>query len=210
MKSTLFYSSIILVLLASGCSMHRYGACESKSKNSEQNTISSALERAGRLTSKKYIYSTQIAETKYSSSENLQWNEKNADALITSILLSAGFARVQSATENQYSVVELRNIVDSPLPSFEASYDAIPNFPETSDVVLVKYKMKDAVMAREVQRFLTDFVPRYARVNLLPDSDTLLITDSIPNMKKVLNVLRGNDHVYSKEALKNLRSNKSK
>lgn len=62
---------------------------------------------------------------------------------------------------------------------------------------MLKYKMIDPLAAEEFQRFLIDLVPRYGRISAYPDTGILAITDSAPNVKRIIEVLHSIDKPMS-------------
>ncbi len=151
-----------------------------------------------KLTGQSYVINGNIAEgRKVTVSDNTVVTKENADSFLTNILVSSELARIPTGQPNSYYIVEIKQAIQSPVPVFEASLHQTPNLPATFDVIMLKYKMVDPVAAEEFQRFLIDLIPRYGRISAYPDTGILVITDSAPNVKRLIEVLHSIDKPMS-------------
>ncbi|MBS1986099.1 MAG: hypothetical protein JST16_18205 [Bdellovibrionales bacterium] len=185
------------------------GACASKPAapvaTGPCHSVRSCIDLVSRVSGQNYVINEHLAEGhQVHLSENTAITKENADLFLTNILISNDLARVPTGQPNSYYIVEIKNAIQSPVPTFDASLNQTPNLPNTFDIISLKYKMVDAAAADEFQRFLVDLVPRYGRVSSYPGTGILMITDSAPNVKRVIEVLHSIDKPMSAQLKKEL------
>jgi general secretion pathway protein D len=84
-------------------------------------------------------------------------------------------------------VIEAKAAIQSNTRVFVGDYA-----PPSEEIVTVLYTLKH-LDAEEIQRFVTDLVPRTSRVNFFPDTNTLVITDTGINLRRVMAVMKSLD-----------------
>jgi len=84
-------------------------------------------------------------------------------------------------------VIESKNAIQSNIRVFVGDY-----VPSSEEIVTVIYPLKH-LDAEEIQRFLTDLVPRNARITNYPNTNTLVMTDTGLNLRRVISVLKSVD-----------------
>jgi general secretion pathway protein D len=96
-------------------------------------------------------------------------------------------------------VIEAKSAIQNNTRVFVGDY-APPN----EEIVTVLYTLKH-LDAEEIQRFVTDLVPRTSRVNYFPDTNTLVITDTGINLRRVIAVLKSLDVPGYQDQLENIK-----
>ncbi len=84
-------------------------------------------------------------------------------------------------------VVEAKSAIQSNIRVFTGDY--VPN---SEEVVTVLYKLS-YLDADEIQRFVQDLVPRNGRVTSYPSTNTLVMTDTGLNLRRIIAVLKSID-----------------
>jgi len=163
------------------------------------------VERVSELTGDRYVYGNLLGKKKTGFSANAGFDASGADRILTNVLLMHELVRVPSGELGRYYIVEAKNAIQSPIPVFEASLTREARLPDTFDIATLKYQTVDPQTAEVLQRFLVDLVPRYGRVTAFPDSGYLLITDSAPNLRRIVDILKSVDRPLSASFKKDLR-----
>jgi len=166
--------------------------------------LTECSEKVARITGQKYIFSGKLEDAPVHLTSNLELNKENAEIIFTQALLLHSLTRVPTGEPNTFAIIEAKNALQSAIPVYEGSLKQKITLPKTHDIITVKYKMQDKTMADQLQRYLVDLVPRYGRISSYPDTGTLIITDSAPNIERILEVLRPMDRPASKEFLRDL------
>jgi general secretion pathway protein D len=81
-------------------------------------------------------------------------------------------------------VIDAKSALQSNVRTFMGDY--VPN---SSEVVTVLYPLKH-LNADDIQRFLQDLVPRSGRISAYPNTNTLVMTDTGFNLKRIVGILK--------------------
>lgn len=84
-------------------------------------------------------------------------------------------------------IVEAKSALQNNIRLFVGDYA-----PASEEMVTVLYPMKH-LNAEEIQRFLTDLVPRNGRISYYPNTNTLVMTDTGLNLRRIIGILKAID-----------------
>lgn len=84
-------------------------------------------------------------------------------------------------------VIEAKNATQSNIRVFMGDHA-----PASEEIVTLLYPLKH-LNAEEIQRFVTDLVPRNGRVASYPNTNTLVLTDTGLNLRRIASILKGID-----------------
>lgn len=164
-------------------------------------TLQKCFEFVGSLTSQKYIFPDSIGRQVIQSTKNVELSKENAELLLTNVLHQNGLTRLPIGQSNTYSIIELKDAPRQAVPLFSGDYEHKPVLPENWDVVTLKYKTRDALSASMIPRILQDYLPRTGSI-MVTTAGYVLITDSAPNVARVMNVIDAFDQKNSPAMLK--------
>lgn len=81
-------------------------------------------------------------------------------------------------------VIDVKSALQSNIRVFMGDYA-----PNTAEVITVLYPMK-FLNAEDIQRYLTDLVPRSGRIAAYPNTNTLVMTDTGFNLRRVIQIIQ--------------------
>ncbi|MEO5667470.1 MAG: secretin N-terminal domain-containing protein, partial [Bdellovibrionota bacterium] len=159
--------------------------------------IKSCLETVSQITGQKYLLREGVENKKVDFTSNQEITTENADLIITNVLMLNELARIPTGEPNSYYIQESKAALQAPIAIYEGSLDAPAKLPRTFDIVTLKYKLKDEFNAADLQRYLTDYLPRNGRVSAIPNTGYLFITDTAMNVARIVEILKAVDQSYS-------------
>lgn len=95
-------------------------------------------------------------------------------------------------------VIEVKSAVQSNIRVFSGD-----NIPASEEVVTVLYKLK-YLNVEEIQRYLNDLIARNGRVGFYPNTNTLVMTDTGLNLRRIVNILKSIDIAGTEDQLENI------
>ena len=95
-------------------------------------------------------------------------------------------------------VIEVKSAIQSNIRVFSGE-----NIPASEEVVTVLYKLK-YLNVEEIQRYLNDLVARNGRVGFYPNTNTLVMTDTGLNLRRIVNILKSIDIAGTEDQLENI------
>jgi len=95
-------------------------------------------------------------------------------------------------------IVEAKAALQSNIRVFVGDYA-----PPSEEIVTVLYPLR-YLNAEEIQRFLTDLVPRNGRINAYPNTNTLVMTDTGVNLRRIIAILKSIDIPGHEDQLESL------
>lgn len=95
-------------------------------------------------------------------------------------------------------IVEAKSALQSNIRVFVGDYA-----PPSEEIVTVLYPLR-YLNAEEIQRFLTDLVPRNGRINAYPNTNTLVMTDTGVNLRRIIAILKSIDIPGHEDQLESL------
>ena len=96
-------------------------------------------------------------------------------------------------------IIEAKNAIQSNTRVFMGDYA-----PASEEVVTVLYPLKN-LNADDIQRFVTDLVPRNGRIAAYPNTNTLVMTDTGLNLRRVIAILKSIDIPGHQDQLESIR-----
>lgn len=149
------------------------------------NDIQSCVEVVSKLTGKKYLMDKDVKGT-IKLTKNFQITKDNADEFISYGLYMAGYTRLPYSDE-EWSIINARDIRYHPAPAYEYGKDKIP---KTFDYVTTTIKLKNPYIAPEISRNFRPFMSRYGRIIDLKDPGMLIINDTGQNVHRLINIVQ--------------------
>jgi general secretion pathway protein D len=95
-------------------------------------------------------------------------------------------------------IIEIKSAIQANTRVFVGDYA-----PPSEEIVTVLYTLKH-LNAEDIERFVTEMVPRTGRVTAYPDTNTLVMTDTGINLRRVMSVLKSIDSPGYQEQLENI------
>jgi len=95
-------------------------------------------------------------------------------------------------------VIETKSAIQSNIRVFVGEYA-----PANEEVVTLLYPLK-FLNADETQRYLVDLVPRAGRITAYPNTNTLVMTDTGLNLRRIISVLKSIDIAGHEDQLENI------
>lgn len=95
-------------------------------------------------------------------------------------------------------VIEAKSALQSNIRVFHGDYA-----PASEEIVTTLYPLK-YLNAEEIQRFLVDLVPRAGRITAYPNTNTLVMTDTGLNIRRIISVLKNIDVPGHEDQLENI------
>lgn len=153
-------------------------------------TLSACADVVSKLTSHKYIYSSELAKSSIKSSGNLEITKENAEILFTKMLETADLARVKTNIENTYEIVRIKNVAQEALEKINCDAKNLPQLPNTWDHFTMSYKFSRKDMAKNAPRVLQDYLPRTSHILTFPGTENVYVTGSAPTLKRMYAILQ--------------------
>ncbi len=154
--------------------------------------IQTCVKVVGEMLGQKYMFAEDI-KGKVQATQNLELTRENAEWLFTYMLNLEGYTRVPLGLPNSFQVLRQRDAKDAALPLYEATAKKQPELPHNWDWFTVRYKATNPEAVEQISRVVRNFMPPNTRVIPNELSGTLLITDSVPNLKKIYNIIKDLD-----------------
>lgn len=95
-------------------------------------------------------------------------------------------------------IIEVKSAIQANTRVFVGDYA-----PPSEEIVTVLYSLKH-LNAEDIERFVTEMVPRTGRVTAYPDTNTLVMTDTGINLRRVMAVLKSIDTPGYQEQLESI------
>jgi hypothetical protein len=172
-------------------------------------TVQKCLDFVGNLNGQKYIFPASLATKTIQSTRNLELTKENAELLLTNALYQNGLTRVPIGQSNAFNIIGLMEAPHQAVPVYSGDAEHKPELPKNWDVITLKYKARDSEAAAMIPRLLQDYLPRTGNV-LVTAPGYVLITDSAPNVSRLMGVLDAFDQKLSPETKKRLEEHKMK
>ncbi|MDD0854888.1 hypothetical protein HBN50_17440 [Halobacteriovorax sp. GB3] len=173
------------------------------------NEVKECLDLASKLTGKSYTTTIKL-QGGVTNSDDLKWNQSNADKLITSLLFESNLIRVP-IDEKTYKIVESRDVRYQSLPIMNVNTKSdSTGIPKTHDFFMASYTLTHPNSGALIARALRPFISRYGRIIESKLASTLIIQDTGLNINRLHTLIGKLDVKPSKEALRELKEKKNK
>lgn len=157
------------------------------------NDIPSCAARMTAVTGQKYIWSDLPHDSKVGSSAGVDLVEEDADLVFTAMLDQSGLARVPVGDGKTYRIVSTYIRKDMDAPIIDASADKIPVLPRSWDWVMLSYRVKSPETARHLEQSFRPQLPRDARMHADENTGIVMITGTIPVVRRMYELFRQSD-----------------
>lgn len=164
-------------------------------------SLPTCLKEASNLTGQDYIY---VEDFKVSKTAYPKLTAENADLMISNLLDMNGYTRIR-IDEKTWKVISTRDIRYHALSTLEADQENRPEFTNDADYRMLRYRMSNPEVLKEVTRSLRPFLSRYGRIIDMPVSGILLVQDRSDNLARIYDIVREADKEPSKEQLDKIR-----
>lgn len=183
--------SLLILVILTIFSLRSY-ACDS---------LSSCLQEATALTGQDYLY---VENFKPSKNPYPKLTAENANLMISNLLDLNGYTRIR-IDEKTWKVISARDIRYHALDTLEADKEMRPEFSNDVDYRMLRYRMTNPQVLKEVTRSLRPFLSRYGRIIDMPVSGILLVQDRTDNLARIYDIVREVDKEPTKEQLEKIR-----
>lgn len=167
-------------------------AADSSAIGEKCDTLPACAKVVSGLLGQKYIFTDDL-RGKVDMSSNLELTKENAEVVFTTMLNMHGYSRVPIIQPNTFEIVRIRDARDSAIPLVNADAKTPPVLPDTWDLYTMRYKATNPEVIEEICRNLRSFTSANARMMPSELSGTVIITDNAPNLKKIYELIQGND-----------------
>lgn len=154
--------------------------------------IQTCAKVVGELLGQKYVFDSDV-KGKMTATPNLELTKDNAELLFTNMLYILGFSRVPLGVPNSYQILRQRDARDAALVSYGATQKDAPEMPNNWDLATLKYKAANPEIVEEISRKMRNFMPPTTRIIPDENSGMILVTDAIPNLKKMYDLIKDID-----------------
>lgn len=165
-------------------------------------SLPTCLKEASSLTGQEYIYAEEFKPSKTASYPKL--TAKNADLMISNLLDLNGYTRIR-IDDKTWKVISTRDIRYHALSTLEADQENRPEFTNDADYRMLRYRMTNSQVLKEVTRSLRPFLSRYGRIIDMPVSGILLVQDRTDNLARIYDIVREADKEPTKDQLEKIR-----
>jgi len=149
-----------------------------------------------KLANKNFILDSKINNRKITIISHQNVTKQEAYNAFLSALYMNGFTVV--AMGPFLKIIEAKDAIQSNIRVFMGDFT-----PNSEEVVTVLYPLK-FLNADEIQRFLTDLVPRNGRISSYPNTNTLVMTDTGVNLRRIVGILKSIDVPGHEDQLENI------
>ena len=128
------------------------------------------------------------------TSPNTELTAENAELLLSHMLDINGYTRVP-LDSGMFMIVRQRDAKDTLLPMFEGSATRAPAFPRQNvwDWSDLEYKATHPQLVGEMSKALRNFMPPNTRIIAFEHTGTVVMTASIPVLKRLYGLIREMD-----------------
>lgn len=148
-------------------------------------TLPKCIEKVSKLTGDKYLYPSEMKETKVEVTDNFEIKKENANHFLSELLAYHGFTRIEK-NKGDWIVINARDIRYYPTKVLTYGKDKIPN---THDHVLVNIKLKNRYLASRLSRNFRPFMSRYGRIIDYGDLGFLTVSDHGDNVHRLIKLV---------------------
>ena len=149
-----------------------------------------------KLADKNFILDSKINNRKITIISPQPVTKQEAYNAFLSSLYMNGFTLVSMG--RFLKIIEAKDAIQSNIRVFMGDFA-----PSSEEVVTVLYPLK-YLNADEIQRFLTDLVPRNGRISSYPNTNTLVMTDTGVNLRRIVAILKSIDVPGHEDQLENI------
>lgn len=164
-------------------------------------SLPSCLKEATALTGQDYLY---VENFKASKTSYPKLTAENANLMISNLLDMNGYTRIK-IDEKTWKIISARDIRYHALATLEADQNSRPEFTGDADYRMLRYRMSNPQVLKEVTRSLRPFLSRYGRIIDMPVSGILLVQDRTDNLARIYDIVREADKEPTKEQLEKIR-----
>lgn len=164
-------------------------------------SLPNCLKEASALTGQDYIY---VEDFKPSKTSYPKLTTENANLMISNLLDMNGYTRIR-IDDKTWKVISARDIRYHALTTLEADQENRPEFTNDADYRMLRYRMANPQVLKEVTRSLRPFLSRYGRIIDMPVSGILLVQDRTDNLARIYDIVREADKEPTKEQLDKIR-----
>lgn len=165
----------------------------SKKDEARVQSLESFLDSQAAITGQRYLGTDKVKGKEVRIPADFPLTKNGSEIFLTNFLVANGLMRVPTGEVNVFFIDELRNAVQAPIPSFEASVSQAPALPETFDIVTLNYKAMDRERCRYIQRFIVNMVPRFGSALCFEDTGHIIIVDTARNLKRIYDFMKAFD-----------------
>lgn len=145
------------------------------------------------LTGQKYLWATAHESLKLGNGSELDLTQENVEVLFTAFLDQLGLARIPLGDGKTFRILKGAEIKEIETPIFEASAEKRPDFGKTWDWITVKYKTKSPELAPYLEQAFRLHMPREARMQADGNTGQMILTGTIPVVRKMYDILKLSD-----------------
>ncbi len=145
------------------------------------------------LTGQRYVWGNNFDTAKIGASPAVELTKENAELIFTALLDQAGYTRMPVGDGKTYRIVRSVERKEMELPIVEASAEHMPNFPNTWDWIMMRYKVKSPELAAYLERAYRLHVPRDSRLQADENTGTIIVTAATPIVRQMYETLKGAD-----------------
>jgi len=158
------------------------------------------------LTDKQIIFDQDVKGVVHFS-KNLKITKENSEIIFSDLLSMVGLAKIH-LKDNIWKIINARDIRYTPTKLIDGYVDEIP---DNSDYIQAIFQLKNKDYTGQIVRNFRPFMSRYGRILDIKRSNSIIITDSgvnIKRLKKLIKILDVPQAALSKNELKELKKEK--
>jgi general secretion pathway protein D len=165
------------------------------------NDISGCLKEYSNISGEKYLIPNKVKGKDFQI--NLSGDKKKIDFALSFLLNQNGYTRVKQPETDLTVIIPTRDIRYNPTPLI--SSDNIGKVPKNYDYFMIKHKLKNKILGKDITRSLRPFMSRYGRIIINQTPGIITLQDTGVNIHRLLELIKDYDAELSQDEIKDIK-----
>lgn len=162
--------------------------------------LKACLKNYSEISGKKYIVAKDVKGKGFDL--NVSGDMKKIDFSLSFLLNQHGYTRIKQPENDLTVVIPTRDIRYNPTPLINSeNIDAVP---KNYDYVMIKHKLKNKILGKDITRSLRPFMSRYGRIIINQTPGIITLQDTGLNIHRLLELIKDYDSELSQDEIKEI------
>lgn len=164
------------------------------------NDLQACIKNYSEISGKKYILAKDVKGKGFDL--NVSGDIKKIDFSLSFLLNQHGYTRINQAENDLTVIIPTRDIRYNPTPLI--SSENINNVPKNYDYVMIKHKLKNKILGKDITKSLRPFMSRYGRIIINQTPGIITLQDTGLNVHRLLQLIKDYDSELTKDEIKEI------
>lgn len=170
------------------------------------NNLSECIKSYSSLANEEYVTPKKLKGDGFEF--NVTGDLKKIDTSLSFLLNQHGHTRIKQPTGNYTVIIPSRDVRYTPTPLIDAK--DIKAVPHNYDYVMIKYKLRNKFLGKDITRSLRPFMSRYGRIIINQPPGIITLQETGINAHRLVSLVQEYDIELSKKEIEELKKEQSK